>query len=226
MQAELIVGPKVLADGSLVTQRGDRTAALVTSDAHGRFQEAAIRGTLFSDGITALTSISNATFTSATTGATATPIAGIWNPAGSGKNLVILQVKMIIAVTASTCTGPGGFVWLSSNGNAGLTLGSVPWNRGSGVQAGSVAKGMSGIAATGLTTTLVVRDAAGVCGGPLSNYSQVDTAVGFSPANFAAVDNVDGSIIVVPGMYIGVFCTTTPVAISAVSSILWEEVNV
>jgi hypothetical protein len=48
---------------------------------------------MFGGGMT-LTSISNVTFTTATLGATCTPITGIYNPIGSGKNCVILQMQL------------------------------------------------------------------------------------------------------------------------------------
>src|SRR5437016_8671961 len=73
--------------------RQGRTAELVVTDAHGRFQEACARGGLFSRRMT-LSSISNATISTGTLGATATPIVGVWNPLGTGKNVVILQVRV------------------------------------------------------------------------------------------------------------------------------------
>src|SRR5262245_46087296 len=108
------VGPTLGTTGTAAPFRADITGAQIVSDAHGRFQEAALRGTLFSAGMTT-TSISNATFTTGTLGSTGTPIIGLWNPMNSGKNLIVLQVRVqLIANAVTTFTGPGALVWCSS----------------------------------------------------------------------------------------------------------------
>lgn len=219
------VGPRVLGDGAPAPMRMDKTGAIVTSDAHGRFQEAALRSKLFADGMT-LTSINNATFTTGTLGATATPVAGVWNPLNSGFNLVILQLRLQIINTALQVTGPGAFVWATSYGNAAITTGNTPLNRVTLQGAGSVAKGFAGVALTGLTNNLVVRDAAGAAGGPISNLSTLQTAAGLMPFSAAEIDNIDGAYIVPPGGVLALMVTGTPVAISAASSLLWEEISV
>lgn len=225
MEIEFQVGPRVVADGSENKARADRTAALVTTDAHGRFQEACLRGNLFSGGMT-LTSISAATFTTATLGATATPIVGVWNPTNSGKNLVILQAKLQGIVTALQVTGGGAFMWATSFGNGAISTGNAPLNLGTLQAVGSVAKDMSGVALTALTNNLVVRHASGLQGGPILNASTLQTAAGLIPAAIPSVDPVDGSIVVPPGGVLALLCTTTPVAISAASALMWEEVAI
>lgn len=223
---DCIVGPRPLSDGASSPQRASRDGAIVATDAHGRFQEAAVRGNLYSGGMT-LTSISNATFTTATLGATCTPIVGVWNPTTNTKNLVILQVKLQAILTALQCTGAGAYMWASSIGNGAISTGNSPLNRGTQVLAGSSAKDMCGIALTGLTNNLVVRDCSAIGGGSNYNASLLGTAVGFMPPQCAAaIDHVDGSYIVPPGGVLALLCTTTPVAVSAGASIMWEEVAV
>lgn len=219
------VGPRVLADGAPAPGRLTKTGAMATADVHGRFQEAALRGRLFADGMT-LTSINNVTFTTGTLGATATPILGAWNPLNSGFNLVILQARLQVINTALQTTGPGAFVWATSYGNAAITTGNAPLNRATLQPAGSVAKGLAGVALTALTNNLVVRDAAGVGGGPISNLSTLQTAAGLMPFSAAEIDNIDGAYIVPPGGVLALLATSTPVAISAASSLLWEEISV
>lgn len=219
-------GLKKLASGGLALLRADRTSALVTTDAHGRFQEAALSGNLYGGGMT-LTSISNATFTTATLGATCTPIVGIWNPSTSGKNAVILQAKLQTIITALQVTGQGAYMWCTSTGNGALTLGTTPFNRTTLSSSGSVVKDMSGIALTGLTNNLVVREASSLQGGPGSNLSTLQTAAGLMPLNNPAVENIDGAYIVPPGGILALLCTTNPpVAISAASGIMWEELDI
>lgn len=220
------VGPVTASDAALNTARADRSGALMVSDAHGRFQEAAYRSQLFSAGMT-VTAITNATFTTATTGATATPIIGIWNPTASGKNCVILQVRIQLVNTAATSTSPGAFMWMSAVGQSAISTGITPWNRFSLATSGAVAKGFANTALTGLTGALTVQEAAGLQPANGSNYSQVGTAAGFAAGGVnMLIESIDGAFVVPPGGLLSIQCTTTPVAISAASSILWEEIPV
>jgi hypothetical protein len=219
-------GPLYGGTGTPSPFTSNLSGAQRVADANARFMDAALAGRLFSGGMT-LTSISNATFSTATLGATATPIVGVWNPSTSGKNLVILQVRIAPVNTALQTTGAGAFMWASSTGNNSISTGNAPFNRGTGIATGSVAKDMSGIALTGLTTNLVVRDALAAGSGVISNLSTLQTAAGLFPPMIASLENVDGAIVVPPGGALAVLCTTNaPVAISAASSILWEELPI
>lgn len=218
-------GIKKLANGVMGVLRGDKTAALVTTDAHGRFMEAAVQQTLFSVGMT-LTSISNVTFTTATLGATATPIVGLWNPATNTKNAIVLQAQLQAIITALQVTGAGAYMWCTSTGNGAISTGNTPFNQSTFLAAGSTMKDMSGVALTGLTNNLVVRRAAALQGGASSNLSTLQTAAGLMPApSGAVIENIDGSFIVPPGGVLALLCTSTPVAISAASGLVYEEVD-
>lgn len=227
MALETFAGPAAQGDGSTGTKlRTSRTSELVVGDAHGRFFEAALRGTLFSDGMTA-TSISASTFATGDLSATAKPICGVHNPITSTVNLVILQATLSVVTTNATNTGPGVFVWAAGTAERAISTGTAPLNRRNLGTSGSQAKGMSGIALTGLVTALTVRHGSALQGGNPGNFSFVGTAAGPNAVVAgAAVENLDGSIIVPPGGVLGLFCTTQPVAHSAASSILWEEVAI
>jgi hypothetical protein len=221
---QLLVGPQIAGDGSTPTQRGGRNAEGLVGELHGRFYEQNFRGNIFSDGMT-LTSISNATFTSATTGATGTPVAGLWNPSTSVVNCVILQVSVGVTMTALQSTGPGGFVWMTSVGNTAISTGNNPFNRKTLVASGSSAKGMCGVALTGLTNATAVRFGSALGGGS-PGYAFLATAVAMQTQAPGQVENFDGSLIVPPGGVVALMATTTPVAHSAVSAIMWEEVPI
>jgi hypothetical protein len=223
MLSEVRTGLIISSDGAVNPARSDKTGAIIVADGHGRFLEPAIRNALFSSGMT-ITSISNATFSTGTLGATATPIIGIWNPLGSGKNCVILQVRVQIINTALQVTGAGALVWCTSTGQNAITTGITPLNRFSLATSGSVAKGFAGTALTGLSGNLTVQEAAAL-GGLVSNLSTLQTAAGLIPTMPSFLDNIDGGFVVPPGGVIALLCTTNPpVAISAASSILWEEI--
>lgn len=218
-------GNQLSGDGIQNPMRSGRTGEQMTSDMQARFYENNFRGNLFSGGMT-LTSISAATFTTATLGVTCTPISGVYNPAGSGKNLVILQMQLQVVLTALTSTGPGAFMWATNINQSALTLGTAPLNRSTLQQSGSVAKDMTGIALTGMVGNLTVRSASGAAGGSAYNISNVATAAGFQTTMAAQEDTIDGAWIIPPGGVLALLCTTTPVAHSAATMIQWNEVPV
>jgi hypothetical protein len=217
------VGPTFGASGTAAPFRSDITGAQCITDSHGRFQEAALRGNLFSAGMT-ITSISNVTFTTATLGATSTPIIGVWNPLNSGKNLVILQARLQLITTAlTTPTGPGGLMWCTSVNQGAISTGITPLNRASLASSGSIAKGFAGTALTGLSGNMVVQEASGFSTFPI-NATAAETAASYMPASPGGIDHIDGAFIIPPGGVLALLSTTTGVVISAASSILWEEV--
>lgn len=209
--------------GSTSPFTANGTGAQRVTDAHSRFMDAALRGALFSVGMTT-TSIAAATFTTGTLGATCTPIIGVWNPVGSGRNLIVLQARLQIAVTAATATGGGTFMWCTAVSQSAISTGITPLSRLSLTASGSVAKGFANTALTGLSGNLTVQEASALLGGVIGNFSMVGTAAGFvTPPATGTIDNIDGSIIVQPGSVLALLCTTQPVALSAASSLLWEE---
>jgi hypothetical protein len=219
-------GVVVVGDGSAGNLRLGRLSDLIVSELHGRYYEGNFRGQLFSGGMST-TAINNATFTSATLGATCTPIAGIWNPAGSNVNAEILQTTLTVILTALTATGGGPFVWAVSAGNplVNVTTGLKPFNRVTLQQQGSKVFNMAGVALTGLTNNLVVMHDAAIGGGPPTNTAQTYTVAGIPELATAAWDT-GGSFIVPPGGVLALLATTTPVALSAASALLWLESQV
>lgn len=219
------VGPDVLADGAEAKLRLGRNAEQVVQELHGRFYETNYRNALYSGGM-AFGTISNATFTVATLGATATPICGVWNPAASAVNLVILQATLGVGITALQATGAGPFSWCMSTGNGALTLGTQPLNRKTLAQAGSSARDVSNVALTGLTNNLVQRFASALGGGSNVEAAFLMTQVGAVPAQVSSIEYIEGAIIVPPGGVLALLAAATPVAHSASSGLLWEEVPV
>lgn len=217
------VGPDVLNDGAEAKVRLGRGAEQVFSELHGRYFESNFRGNVFSGGM-GLTAISNATFTVGGIGATTTPVCGVWNPVGSGVNLSIIEASLALTLTALAVTGPGGFVWATSVGNGAISTGNQPFNRSTLQAAGSSAKDMTAVAVTGITNPLVVRFGSALLGGSAENVSFTATAVAMQTAMMGAKEIFDGSLIVPPGGVLALLAATTPVAHSAVSALVWEEI--
>lgn len=219
------VGPQTASDGTNPILRLGRSAEQVMTQLHGRFYEQALRGNVFTGGM-ALTSISNATFTTATTGATATPIIGLYNPTGSGVNAVLLQAQLSVAITALQATGCNGFAWQMAAAAGPISTGSVPYRAFGLAQAGSGCKVLAGAACTGMTGTLAVLRGSSLGGGSAVGAAFLATQVAMQTVQVSSKEDFDGSIILPPNSVIGLFCGGTPVAHSAFSGLVWEEVPV
>lgn len=219
------VGPVFGAVGTPVPLTATTSGAQRVSDAHGRFWAATFEGRIYSGGMT-LTSISNATFTSATTGVTMTPIAGIYNPLTSTVNCVVLQANLGVTMTAAAATGGGPYVWMVNTGQSAISTGANPYNRKTLVATGSQAKNMAGAALTGMTGALVIMGGSALMGGSAFNATFTATAVAMQTQQLSSVENIDGSIIVPPGGVLVLAATTTPAAHSATSALTWEEIPI
>jgi len=219
------VGPATANDGDFAPPRLGKLADQIVSELHGRFYETNYRGALWSGGM-GLTSISNATFTVGGIGATTTPVCGVWNPVGSGVNLSIIEASLSLVMTALAATGPGGFVWATSVGNGVITTGAQPFNRATLQATGGKARDMTNVAVTGITNPLAVRFGSALFGGSAENVAFTATAVAMQTMQVGSKELFDGSLSVPPGGVLALLATTTPVAHSAVSALVWEEVPV
>lgn len=193
------------------------------TDAHARFMDAVLAGRAYMGGMVG-TSISNATFTTATVGATATPIIGVWNPSTSRVNLILWQAMLNIYMNALQATGIGGLAWMGSVGNAAISAGSTPIGCFSLVASGSQAKFFAGTALTGLTNNLAILRGSSLAGGSAVTAAFLATQAGAqTQLSSGSVENIDGSIVVPPGGVVGLFGAGTPVGHSATSGLVWEE---
>lgn len=221
MLSELKVGPQFNNDGVQNPQRAGKQGDTMVSELHGRFYEQNYRGNLYNFGLsnTALVA-ANAIATGLT--ATAQPVVGLYNPISSGVNLVILQANIVVTTIANSAVSPGGFMWVSSPNNPAVTTGSTPINCKTQLSSGSQAKAFAvSTALTGLTNNLAVLRGTNIA--PF-NAAGAATAVSVTQGN--SVENVDGSIIVPPGGYVGIMNQVSTTTCSVSVGIMWEEVPV
>lgn len=87
MEAEGVAGPRVSGDGSLNALRQGREGDSVIQAGHARMQEGAVRLQIFSVS-TAVAGVAPGTVLNTV------PPFQIWNPPGSGKNIVILTASL------------------------------------------------------------------------------------------------------------------------------------
>ena len=214
------VGVQNQADGAFVTGRFGRQGDAIVSELHGRFYEQTTRGNVFSNGTLGLVALSANTITLV---AATTPILGIYNPPGSGVNVVVIQASLSSGINNTAAVGPGAFVWATSTGNVALTTGSTPFARLIG---GAVAKskGLAGVALTGLTNNLVVQEASDFPSPNIITTTAVPTTVTTPMAN--VVQNFDGGLIIPPGGILALLNTVSTTTISVFGRMKWEEVPV
>jgi hypothetical protein len=204
---------------------------LIVSELHGRFYTQVYRGGLMRIGTTAIvTGTANhgtANGGSATLGtaAAATPMLGVWNPAGSGKNLVIAQAAIEAYInTVTTPTSFGAFVWYVSLNNGAISTGLTPFNSATLAAASTGTKGFAGATAlTGLSNVFTALEVADLqAGGQAIAYGTIgNTSI---VPNMASVQNFDGQLIVPPGAVLALYNTGASTTFSYTGRLVWEEI--
>lgn len=199
------VGPQTLADGVEQGVRLGKSAELIGTDLHGRYYEQAYRGNVFVAANSAVQALSLVS-------ATATGLV-LSNPAGSGKNLALIDISVSIAAAVTAVAN----VVLCANVNpiAAATVHTTP------LVVRSTLLGSSGSAA-GLADSSATLPAAPVIIRSLMGWHWV-TAGTTTTALFLR-DEIAGGIIITPGCAVSVQGLT--VAHTVIASMTWEEIPV
>lgn len=212
MLAELLIRTAGLAQGAANALRGDKTGALATTDAHSRFQEAVIQGNVYSLSTAAAgVTIAAANVFSASN---AQPLVGIFNPANSGVNAVMLLCR---SIWNSGTSGASGLVWAVAPSPAGVTAANNtnPTNMLTGRASGSKVQGYVNSALTAITGNAIVMFSGGPSVGALTANS-----------NQGYFDPIDGLVVIAPGCAGGIFAASAGTSPIVAASIAWEEVTV
>jgi len=204
------VGPVTGGDGTVQNLRLGRDSAIVTQDAHARYQEAVVRGNVYTGTAIQITIVAA---NNSPLGAGGTPVVGIFNPTSSGKNAVIWRA---VAATASGTPAAQPFcIWNVIPAPAGITAaGTSGVNNFTFAAAGSQMKLFSNAAWTGSSAATALRPIGGI------------TAVAAGSTNPTVSEETAGEIVVPPGAAAGIACGNaagTTWILSA--SMTWEEVT-
>lgn len=205
MDIQGYAGPQLLSDGAKALPRLEATGALVTQQLHGRWYESAKRGNVY-HATTAKSGVAPGTDTGATAAF------ALYNPAGSGKDLVILRLTM--GYISGTLGAGTVFACMNTNINAAAVTGTAIT-----VVAG-YASGQAGVGKPFTTATLPATPTIMY---PVFNLqaSLATTAV----APYTMADLPDGSIVVPPGCTFSLEGVTasgsTPLVVFGCT---WEEV--
>ena len=187
MIAETQVGIQNLTIGAKPILRSDRTAATVVVDGHARFQEAVVNNNVFS-------------FSGVTTGMGAGQIVGgsaggnlnfiLWNPVGSGRNLVLWQFGLGIISATTSVVGAVFHGMMNTSAVLSGLPGSVTNVSNTKSVAGTFFVAGGGTAFLGGTVPYTLY---------MTNFGLSSTTVQAS-SPISATENIDGKIILVPGM--------------------------
>ena len=203
--AQSQVGPRIVQDGSENIIRSARSGELVVTDAHGKYQEAVTRGGVFTAANTATQALSLGS-------ATATGLI-LTNPAGSGKNLVVLEISSYISAAITAVANVAVFANINSVA-AAVTQTTPITPRNALLGTGTSAVGLVASAATLPAAPTLIR----------SLFGWHWVTAGTPAVQLGTKDLVDGAIVLSPGTAISIQGVTA--AHSAISSITWEEIAI
>lgn len=148
-------------------------------------------------------------------GAAGTPLIGIYNPANSGVDLVLLEAALGIRTTGSAAGTVDFNHWGVNQGGVAVTgTPAAPRNLYSMAQTGSVATAMQNVVNTAALASSLIR--------PSFSLGAVTTTAGLNVGLFR--DEIKGEIIVAPGSY---YAFGSAVALTGASldvAIMWAEV--
>ena len=152
-----------------------------------------------------------------TGGAAGTPLLGLYNPASSGRDLVLLYAALGVRTTG-TAAATIDFNWFGANqGGVAITgTQTAAANAYSQAATGSVAYGMVNVANTAALASTLRR--------PSLSLGNVTTTAGLNAGLF--VDDIKGALIVAPGCYLALGASAALTAASIDVSLFWAEVPV
>lgn len=207
-----IVGPSSpSANNAIIPARAGQLGDLVVSELHGRYYETTYRGNSFS-----LSVVTAAAVTAYTGAAGGTPMLAVFNPTGSGRNLVITKVSVGNVVAASAAGTVAFGLYFGPTATITQATTTAPIQMATLLASGSIATGFRNVALTASTA------ATGVI--PVGSYYWA-TAAGAAQVSLAATD-LEGSLIIPPGSYAALGGSAALASATWIGSLQWEEVPV
>lgn len=179
---------------------------VLVSELNARYTNLVLAGQVFG--------ITYASGTVAAPSATSTGPFALFNPAGSGKNLVLLETTIPVTTFTAGTTGAGfGFQFVANQTPSAITAGNTQLNALIGSSNASVAKTYTAGTLVGAPTTI----------GYLVSGAYLDLAAGNN--QIAQSSDIGGAIVIAPNSGICIVMTGTLVC-TLVPSVLWAEVPV
>ncbi len=150
-----------------------------------------------------------------TGGAAGTPLIGLYNPVGSGVDLVLLEVAVAIRTTGTAAVGIDFNHWGVNQGGVAVTgTATAPRNLYSLAATGSAATAMVNVVNTAALASAVIRPSV-----------SVGTTTVTPTLNLGLFrDEIKGGIVVAPGCYYAFGSVVAPTAASIDSAVIWAEI--
>lgn len=211
MDFEAIIGQMMRSVGSSGKLRLTKTSALATSDTHARYMEAVLQGQVYtiqakSVTVTATTDISPLPATTGRVGV------GVYNPPGSGVNLVLW--KIIIASVSGT---PGGPAYLDVlNGPAG----ALPTNAVQAINNLYQTKG--GHKAYAYSAAVPAQPTVATMLKPIQGSP---AAIALGAGIYSIEDLIDGAVVIAEGGLAGLTWHAAGTSHVYSAALIWEEVQ-
>ena len=204
MSMDLRTGSISSSDGSVNSARADRTGALVVAQGHGRYTEATLRGSLF-----CAANQASRTFTLFDTTAATGFI--LFNPVGSGQNLILMNVSYVRATAAAAAISQ-----LVLSSLVGITHATTTAETVRNCFVG----GPANATAVGVVYRISTISAAGVIVYALTSPSVSATATTDVPPVVSW--DFDGAFVIAPGNGIQLAAALTN-TVDGIASMIWEE---
>ena len=162
-----------------------------------------------------LSSLGTATLTAFTGGAAGTPLFGLYNPATSGVDLVLLQARYGVRTTGTTA-GTVDFSFFAANQGGVAVTGTQTQARNMYSQAatGSAGYGMVNVPNTAAIASTLIA--------PSLSLGNVTTTAGLNAA--VTVDDIKGAIVVAPGCYLALGASAALAVASIDATLIWAEI--
>lgn len=207
MLAEVRTGPVVSSDGAVNPARAARDGSLITGPGLADYQELAYRGQVFM--------ACNQAATTTSVGLTTTQL-GICvnNPAGSGKNVIVLQFSLAVIGAPAALACFGLQVGYAAAGVVTHTTALTPQCTLLNSSAAGVGKADAACTTVG---TPVIFMPLGVT--PITGA----TAQAINPPVIGNLYDLKGCLIVPPGGWVAEYTST---ALSTISGFTWAEVPI
>jgi hypothetical protein len=145
-------------------------------------------------------------------GAAGTPIIGLFNPSGSGVDLVLLQARLAVRSIAAATPSSTAFFGVNQGGTAVTGTQTQAKNMYSQAATGSAAYGMVNTANTAALASGLIAPSVSLQGTAslVDFYGQL-------------LDDIKGAIIVAPGCYVGYGTTIALTTCSLDAALIWAE---
>ena len=195
---------------TLVNAPGGTFGEFLKSNLSPDYYTLAKNGKLFTSALAGI-----ATVTAFVGGAAGTPLIGLYNPAGSGIDLVLLEAVVGIRTTGTTAATLDFNHWGVNQGGVAVTgTATAPRSMNAFNATGSVASAMQNVANTGALASALLR--------PSISVGNATTTAGLNAGLFR--DELKGEIIVGPGCYYA-FGASAALAVAGIDvSLMWAEI--